>query len=84
MDRGDWKATVHGGCKESNMTEQLVLSLHHYSQHPFLSLAEDGFFLAEGGFKGEDLAILASYSMLLRFPYVIKLVFDFPQLICLI
>ena len=50
MDRGDWKATVHGGCKESNMTEQLVLSLHHYSQHPFLSLAEDGFFLAEGGF----------------------------------
>ena len=21
MDRGVWRATVHGGCKESNMTE---------------------------------------------------------------
>ena len=50
MDRGDWKATVHGGCIESNMTEQLVLAFHHYSQHPFLSLAEDGVFLAEDGF----------------------------------
>ena len=27
MDRGDWWATVHGGHKESDTTEQLRLSL---------------------------------------------------------
>ena len=27
MDRGAWWATVHGGDKESDMTEQLILSL---------------------------------------------------------
>ena len=26
MDRGAWKATVHGGYKESDMTERLSLS----------------------------------------------------------
>ena len=25
MDRGAWQTTVHWGCKESNMTEQLTL-----------------------------------------------------------
>ena len=25
MDRGAWRATVHGGCKESDMTEWLTL-----------------------------------------------------------
>ena len=27
MDRGSWKATVHGGHKESDITEQLLLLL---------------------------------------------------------
>ena len=29
MDRGAWRATVHGVAKESDMTEQLTLSLSH-------------------------------------------------------
>ena len=29
MDRGAWRAAVHGGCKESDMTEQLMFSLSH-------------------------------------------------------
>ena len=28
MDRGAWKATVHGGHKESDMTDQLNTSQH--------------------------------------------------------
>ena len=32
MDRGAWGATVHGGHKESDMTEQLSASTHTYSQ----------------------------------------------------
>ena len=29
MDRGAWQATVHGGLKESDTTERLILSLFH-------------------------------------------------------
>ena len=35
MDKGAWRATVHGVCKELNMTEQLSLS-HKYLLSPFL------------------------------------------------
>ena len=27
MDRKAWQAMIHGGCKESDMTEQVILSL---------------------------------------------------------
>ena len=30
MDRGAWWTTVHGGCKESDTTEWLTLSLFTY------------------------------------------------------
>ena len=30
MDRGAWHATVHGDLKESDMTEELTLSLHFF------------------------------------------------------
>ena len=30
IDRGAWWATVHGGHKESDMTEQLIHSLHFH------------------------------------------------------
>ena len=29
MDRGAWRATVHGGHKESDMTEQLSTTRYH-------------------------------------------------------
>ena len=29
MDRGAWRATVHGGCKELGMTEQLSTQTQH-------------------------------------------------------
>ena len=31
MDRGAWRATVHGVAKESDMTEQLSTPTHTYS-----------------------------------------------------
>ena len=31
MNRGAWQATVHGGCRESEMTERLILSLFLFS-----------------------------------------------------
>ena len=34
MDRGAWRATVHGIAQESDMTEQL--SLTHSLTHPFI------------------------------------------------
>ena len=34
MDRGAWRATVHGIAKESDMTEQLTLT--HSLTHPFV------------------------------------------------
>ena len=33
MDRGAWQATVHGGRKESDTTEQLTLSCHWFISH---------------------------------------------------
>ena len=30
MDRGAWQATVHWGCKESDKTDRLTLSLHFF------------------------------------------------------
>ena len=30
-DRGAWQATVHGVTKKLDMTEQLILSLSHFS-----------------------------------------------------
>ena len=40
MDRGAWRATVHGGRKESDITEQLTLSDFHtectqHTRNPF-------------------------------------------------
>ena len=35
MNRGACWATVHGGCKESDMTEQLILSLSLYNHKVF-------------------------------------------------
>ena len=29
MDRGAWRDTVHGGCKESDMTEQPIHVPYH-------------------------------------------------------
>ena len=36
-DRGDWWATVHGGCKESDTTEWLTLSVS-LSLSPYVSI----------------------------------------------
>ena len=45
MDRGAWRATVHGVSKELARTEQLVLSLHAecYSQKAVAGFS--GFFV---------------------------------------
>ena len=41
MDRGAWRDTVHGGCKESDMTEQPI----HVPYHSLIESAEvNGFF----------------------------------------
>ena len=35
MNRGAFWATVHGGCKETDITEQLILSLSLYNHEVF-------------------------------------------------
>ena len=32
MDRGAWRATIHGGARESEMTEQLSTNTHRISR----------------------------------------------------
>ena len=32
MDRGAWRATVHGGARESEMTEQMSTNTHRISR----------------------------------------------------
>ena len=31
MERGAWRATAHGGCKESDMTELLIYTLYQFN-----------------------------------------------------
>ena len=31
MERGAWRATAHGGCKESDITELLIYTLYQFN-----------------------------------------------------
>ena len=41
MDRGAWRATVHGGLKELDMTEQITLTIIVNKEKNFHSILHD-------------------------------------------
>ena len=58
MDRGAWWATVHGGYKESNMTERLTLSLTK-CRHPVP--APPGVHIESGSGEHKGQSFLSAY-----------------------
>ena len=63
IDRGAWWATVHGGCKELDMTERLYNNNHRHADHALPQINQP-----QASILVQNTTLFSAYTYLQNFP----------------